>query len=319
MKKITALFFAIIVLLQLSTFSVAAESRSAKVVITVSDIDTSSLFRQSPRFTTEIKINGVASTNIKIVSEKWLRPEEFMISSKDIPLNAGKYSYQLKVRSDGTLAFNNDLEVLYQGIDGNYKLDYKIDEYDNHLMLVTGLFENIITQSPALDYLPSKGKQWVVTNFSDDSYFYELDLRTKEGFALRNNLQFMYKSIPNVYSIEYVYKILNNDQALKVNGSVGSNLTYFGSLIASDNKIEDLSIGINGYPVIRDDIAAANNEIISRLVKRMEQLPINKGLQIANKVKEIADETRDFTNELFNLHNLGLEERFKNFFNGFRP
>ena len=71
--------------------------------------------------------------------------------------------------------------------------------------------------------------------------------------------------------------------------------------------------------MIRDDIAAANNEIISRLVKRMEQLPINKGLQIASKVKEIADETRDFTNELFNLHNLGLEERFKNFFNGFRP
>ena len=318
MKKITALFFAIIVLLQLNVFTLKAEDYSRSVIITISDIDTSMLFNQPKRFTTEIMVNGVATTNIKIVSEKWLRPEEFMISSRDIPLNPGKYSYQLRVRSDGTLNFNNDLEVYYQGIDGSYKLDYAIDETDNHLMLVTGLFENIVTRSPALDILPTRSRNWVTANFSDDSYFYELDLATREGFTLRNNLQFMYKSIPNVYSVEYVYKLLNNDQALKVNGSVGSNLTYFGSLIASDNKIEDISIGINDYAGSVNDIAAANKELISRLARRMSQLPISEGLQIAGKVKEIADETRNFTNEIFGLHNIGLEERFKNIFDGFR-
>jgi hypothetical protein len=123
MKKITALFFAIIILLQMNQVSIAAERpETKKLVITVTNIDTSALSDLSRHFTTEIKVDGVASSSVKIIGEKWLRPEEFIIAGKNIPITDGLYSDQLRIRSDVTLDVNNDLKIIDDAIDVSDKL-----------------------------------------------------------------------------------------------------------------------------------------------------------------------------------------------------
>ena len=299
MKKLTALFFAIIVFLQINTVRLQAESTDSKrLIITISNIDTSPFYRQSPLFSTEIRVDGRASSSIKIIGEKWKRPEEFIISSRNIPLDAGKYSYELKIRSDGTLSFNNDPEVLYQGIDGHYQLDYRIDETDNHIMIVTGLFENIITESPALNILPSRGKNWVLANVSDDSYFYQLNLRTKEGFTFTNNLSFLFDSRPNVYSLSYMYELLNNAHALRVNGSVGSNFAYAAGLFLKGQSTDDISDRIGDYHEQINAILRNNSDLLSYNRERIEAITGLSTQELTSRIENIVSDYQAITDRI---------------------
>ena len=316
MKKITALFLAILVLLQINTVFISAEdSGNSKYVITISNIDTSMLVREAPRFTTELRVNGYTVSSIKIIGEKWYRPEEFVIAAKDIPLTAGKYSYQLRIRTDGTLDFNNDLEIYYQGIDGRYKLNYLIDETDNHIMVVTGLFDNIITESPALSILPQKGKDMIRNNISDDSYFYQLDLRTKEGFTFENNLDFLFRSTPCVYSLGYMYELISSRQALTVNGSIGSDLEYFVSFINSKDDNEGFHEVGNAYGMIIDKLKEENSELLLRLKERSQALDIISCEDVSEKIETIVNRHQQIRSEIFeHIDVIDLASRVNNLF-----
>ena len=319
MKKITALFFAVIILLQVNTVRVAAESpKIRKMSITISNIDTSSLFDTSPRFSTEIKIDGTTSSSIKIIGEKWRRPDEFIISSRNIPLIDGVYGYELRIRSDGTLNFNNDLEILYQGVDGKYSLDYTIDETDNHIMIVTGLFENIITASPALDTLPERGKNWVLENFSDDSYAYELNLRTQEGFTFKNTLQYMFRSIPCVYSVDYMYELLNEKQAVRVNGQIGEEFEYYVGFMTSKQEVEIAAKKADLYRQYFERVADDNSDLIDRVRERAEQFTGVSRQEAVQRVEQFVNDHRDYVDHI--VENIDMDEihdRFSSFFGSF--
>lgn len=316
MKKISVLFLAVIIFLQMSTAAVAAEtSRNNKITITVSEIDTSMLIDGSPRFSTEIKVNGFDSASLKIIGEKWTRPEEFIISGEDIPLKDGKYSYELRIRTDGTLNFNNDLEILYQGIDGHYQLDYTIDETDNHIMIVTGLFQNIITESPALNVLPEKGKNWVQNNVDDDSYEYELNLRTQEGFIFANRLQFNFRSVPYVYSVGIMYDLLKDTKPLIVNGATGSDLPDYENLITENVVITDNADKKEVYAQYVEQTVAENRDLINEAVEKAETISGISKEEVVNRVEEYVSDHQEIIEEYVGSIDIDeLENRVSSFF-----
>ena len=144
-----------------------------------------------------------AETANEIKSEEQTLPEEWVISGDDIEIQGGKYSYRLAIRSNGTLSFDNDLEISYQGIEGCYQLNYEIEENGNHIMIVTGYFENIIVNSPLIEKIPDLKK--ILSHISGDTYSYQLILRTEEGFTFNNNLRFFFDSDPYEYSVNFTY------------------------------------------------------------------------------------------------------------------
>lgn len=157
------------------------------------------------------------------ISEEWKCSDDIVISGSNIKLQNGTYSYKLTLRANGTLTFDNDLEVFYQGINGRYQLNYEIDETDNHIMIVTGNFENIIIASPLLEKFSDKSKRLIHSHISDDAYSYQLVLRTSEGFSFTNTLRFLFDSKPLGYSVHYTYNLLTKKQILIINGISGFN------------------------------------------------------------------------------------------------
>ena len=217
MKKIliTLLFAALIV--QAGAAAVFAKStENEKQIITISNIDAMQIAEGSKGSSTEIKAKGLRSKDIEIVSEDWNKICEFVISRDNVSIKDGKYSYRLVIRTNGTLTFDNDLEIYYQGVNGRYKLHYDIDETDDHTMIVTGVFDNIIVASPLLDKLSAEDREWILAHISKDSYFYELFLKTKEGFSFQNTLQFLLDARKYGYSIKYTYDLLTNKQTLVI-------------------------------------------------------------------------------------------------------
>lgn len=102
--------------------------------------------------------------------------------------------------------FDNDLTREYQGVNGKYQLHYDINEANQHTMIVTGEFDHIITASPLLEKISAEKKKRILSNVSDDSYFYQLVLKTEKILTFRrNNLRFRYSSDQHGYSIEYQY------------------------------------------------------------------------------------------------------------------
>lgn len=124
-------------------------------------------------------------------------PDEYVISGEDIEIGNGIYSYKLVVRKTGEMIFDNDLEIYYQGVNGCYTLHYEITETDNHIMIVTGSFDNIMVASPLLKAVSDR--------ISEDSYYYQLDLRTQEGFTFANKLQYLFDGDKHGYTIDYGY------------------------------------------------------------------------------------------------------------------
>ena len=144
--------------------------------------------------------------------------KDWIISGDDIDVQGGKYSYKLILRANGTLSFNHDLEVSYQGITGSYQLNYDKNENGNDMMIMMGKAENIIVASPALEKLSDKSKNWIHSHISGDTYSYQLILRAKEGISFNNKLRFFFNSDPHGYSMNYAYDILTDKQTLKING-----------------------------------------------------------------------------------------------------
>ena len=193
-------------------------SKENKRIITIYNI-ISSLFKgKSDSSSTKISIQGGPSDVLEILNEEWICPDEIIIHGEDLEVQGGKYNFKLTIRSNGTLTFDNDLEVYYQGINGKYKLNYEIDETDNHIMIVTGTFDNIIIKSPLLEKLSDKSKNWILSHISEDTYFYQLVLKTTEGFSFTNMLRFLYDSKEYGYFINYVYDLLTDDHKLVISG-----------------------------------------------------------------------------------------------------
>ena len=133
---------------------------------------------------------------------------EYVLSGKNIQLENGQYSYELVINPPDKLTFDNDLENTYQGVEGKYKLHYEIAEFGNHIMTATGLFKNIITASPLMKSIRDR--------VTEDTYFYQLDLRTNEGFSFINNLRYLVDGEKQGYSIYFDYDLSTNKQIFEI-------------------------------------------------------------------------------------------------------
>ncbi|MBO7703355.1 MAG: hypothetical protein J6S26_02825 [Solobacterium sp.] len=152
------------------------------------------------------------------LSEMISKPAEFVISGTDIPVENGKYSFRLTIRTDRTLTFDNDLENTYQGIDGKYSLHYDINPDESHRMITDGAFAGIITASPLLEQVPERIQEWVETHITNDTYRYNLDLLTGTGFTFENALGFLVDGRLFGYSLKYTYDLPSDTSSLYING-----------------------------------------------------------------------------------------------------
>ena len=218
-KRLLSVILTALIIMQVGAFIAFGDSEeSDKQVITISNIDTSQLAGESGRSTTEIDAEGLPSDSIRIVSEEWTAPAEYVISGSNISIRGGKYSYRLVIRSDRTLTFDNDLEIYYQGVNGRYRLHYDIDKTDNHTMIVTGVFDNIIIASPLMEKISAAEREWILKHISKDSYFYQLVLRTKEGFSFINSLRYYFDAKRCGYMMKYKYDLATDEQTLIITG-----------------------------------------------------------------------------------------------------
>lgn len=218
MKKAIAIIVAFVLIIQAGAITVFAENaQENEQAIIISDIQFSPE-EEPDSSSTIIRTIGLPSGSIEIVSEEWSCPKEIVISGSDIEVMGGKYSYKLTLRANRTLTFENNLEIYYQGINGKFQLNYEIEETDNHIMTVTGTFENIIIESPLMDKLSDRSKNWIISHIKNDSYFYQLLLRTAEGFSFTNCLQFLFDSKLLGYSLDYAYDLQTDEHSLVING-----------------------------------------------------------------------------------------------------
>lgn len=244
-RKSLSVMLAMLIVFQAGAFTVFSESaEDEKQIITISNIDTSQLTGEAAKSSTEIEAEGLPQDSLEIISEEWTTPAEYVISGKNISIRGGKYSYRLVIRSDRTLTFDNDLEIYYQGVNGRYQLHYDIDTTDNHTMIVTGTFDNIIIASPLLEKLRASEREWILTHISKDSYFYQLVLKTKEGFSFINTLRFLIDAWKCGYSVRYSYDLKTDKQTLVICGIPCSD--RYGP--EPDDTFEDVFVPEDGTP-----------------------------------------------------------------------
>ena len=137
---------------------------------------------------------------------------ELYLSGKNIVLENGTYNYNLYANAFGKMTYDNDLEILYQGVDGKYNLHYDIVDSDHHTMIVNGLFYNIMKTSPLLKRYSNR--------ISDDSYSYQLDLRTNESLSFKNSLDYRFDGKHRDYSVNYNYDVATKKQSLVFSAGV---------------------------------------------------------------------------------------------------
>ena len=193
MKKITAILLTAVMILQLSVFAAFADAaQKEKQIITIRASDSLIAEGDSPRDVIEIESKGIPSDKIEIESLECSLPQDIVIGRSDIAVRDGKYSFRLVLKAAGGLTFDNDLEIYYQGVSGRYKLHYDIDDTDNHTMIVTGTFDNILVASPLLKKIRDR--------IGEDSYFYQLILKTDEVLSFVNRLSFLLDGNRQEYS-----------------------------------------------------------------------------------------------------------------------
>lgn len=222
MKKLLVFLLTAVLIIQAGGFTVFAKTGEEEQTITISNIEASLTGNEAAASQIVIRAEGLPTDSITVVGGEWSWPEELVISGENIDVQGGKYSYKLVLRANGTLTFDNDLQVFYQGINGKYKLNYEIDETDNHIMIVSGTFENIIVGSPLMEKLSEEYRNWILSHISGDSYDYQLNLRTREGFTFTNALKFLLDSKPFGYTINYAYDLLTGKQSVEVGGITDS-------------------------------------------------------------------------------------------------
>ena len=137
---------------------------------------------------------------------------ELYLSGKNIVLENGTYNYNLYANAFGKMTYDNDLEILYQGVDGKYNLHYDLVDSDHHTMIVNGLFYNIMKTSPLLKRYSNR--------ISDDSYSYQLDLRTNESLSFKNSLDYRFDGKHRDYSVNYNYDVATKKQSLVFSAGV---------------------------------------------------------------------------------------------------
>ena len=302
MKKILAVLLITILILQTGITTVLAESsESNRRVIVIGHVDSLPLDDGTVPCATIIKTYGFSAANIELINEKWIIPRQFTISGNDIAVQDGKYSYYMKIRSDGTMVFNNDLEIYYQGVDGLYKLNYEIDKNDNHIMLVNGTFDNIILASPLLENLKEQYRNFIIDNVSEDSYDYELDLWTNDGFSFTNKLQFLFKSTPVSFSTSYDYDLPTDISTVMVVLTKGDDRYVIGPIEfkpiddAEEKIIEVISENMNRWNV--DDISARIREIAIESKDVLPQIKEKAGSVLSPAVNEALDRISETMSE----------------------
>lgn len=144
---------------------------------------------------------------------------ELSVAGTNIILSNGAYNYQLYANTAGRMIFDNDLAIAYQGVDGKYSLHYDMVDADNHIMIVNGTFNNLLTASPLL--------QQIRDRISEDSYSYQLNLRTTEGFAFNNRLSYLYNGSLRGLVINFSYDKATNSQSLVIDG-LPETMVYAG-------------------------------------------------------------------------------------------
>ena len=201
-KKLLSALLAIVLILQAGMFAAAAESTEKdKLIVTLSKLTTDVL---------------AALPEAGTRKSAQLTSGDFVLSGENIAVEDGVYSYQFRLRPNGTLVFDNDLTRTYQGVSGRYQLHYAIDEADRHTMIVNGNFEHIITASPLLEKLSAENKSLIRSNVSEDSYLYKLVLKTEEKLTFKNKLSFLYGSDQHGFTVYYKYDIPKDKQTLKI-------------------------------------------------------------------------------------------------------
>ena len=144
---------------------------------------------------------------------------ELSVAGTNIILENGAYNYQLYANKAGRMIFDNDLAIAYQGVDGKYNLHYDMVDADNHIMIVNGTFNNLLTASPLL--------QQIRDRISEDSYSYQLNLRTTEGFTFNNRLSYLYNGSLRGFMINFSYDKATNSQSLVIDG-LPETMVYAG-------------------------------------------------------------------------------------------
>ena len=219
MKKLIIMFLAVILVVQAGAFTVFADDsqEDEKPTITISNIYELQDSGEIDESSVKLQSEDIPTQKLTIVDNEVTAEDIFVISRENVEITGGRYSFRLVIRSDRTLTFDNDLEILYQGINGKYKLHYEIDENNSHIMVVSGTFENIIISSPLMEKLPSKLREKILSKVSEDTYLYRLFLNTDLGFTFHNMLSYLVDGQKHGYSIDYKYDKVSGEQTLEIN------------------------------------------------------------------------------------------------------
>jgi hypothetical protein len=229
MKKLLTILFAVILILQAGMITATAESlEKEKLMITASKMALAVL---------------AAMPDAKTPETTQSASEDLVLSGQDIAVEDGKYSYLFRLRPNGTLVFDNQLERKYQGIDDNYRLHYDIDETDCHTMIVAGDFDRVITESPLLKILPAENRNRLLSKISEDSYSYQLALKTENELTFTNSLSFLYDSDQHGFSIDYRYDIPANKNTVKFSVSDATEQTIRTAFMKATEYLKSLLPG----------------------------------------------------------------------------
>ena len=326
MKKVLAVILSVILILQAGSRMVYAEtSQENRRIVVISHVNSLPLDDEIIPYATIIRTYGFSAANIEIINEKVIVPRQFMIYGKDLPVNDGKYSYQLKIRSDGTLTFDNDLEIYYQGVDGLYKLNYEIDKNDNHIMIVNGLFRNIILASPLLEKLPEKYSDYITSNISDDTYEYNLDLQTDYGFTFQNRLQFLLGTTSMSFSTRYEYDLPTDVSSVMICCTKGDDSFVIGPIEftqldeAVQNSFNTISDGLTKENL--DDfsenisrIMKESKQILPQIKEKAESVGIPSASEVLSELKESLPDVQHYVPDYDSQIGNDIKDRVENFF-----
>ena len=284
MKKTVGILLVASLVFLGSVFTVFANDTASEPIhkVDIKNICTLLWVGEKPQFSVEL--DPSLKEDVSVVSEKWIdrNDKELTVSGNNVAVAGGEYRYELKLSSENGFAFDNELDgVFYNGVElERYNLHYSFPPGDdNHTMIVSGDFNNIIVASPlkidagkllalvisgnysgAADFILSDDinasenvsiENGKTDRISNDKYRYELVLKTKEGFHFCNKLEFLYDEDKYGYTMDYDYSLSDNKHLLTIKGlaekkqpepePAASNLKPGISALAADKAITNMT------------------------------------------------------------------------------
>ena len=248
--KVVAALLAALLIIQAGMFTAFADDQEQNTIYTIDIGEICTVIWEDGAVP---HITVTDSDHYSILSEMWFGPDGSVISGKYIQVQGGEYSYKLELNAKDGFVFDNSLNGFeYQGVNGDYSLHYDFggeNQDDNHTLIVTGVFSNIISAvnlaninsddiarlialvitgdyDKALDFLlvdsvPFSEKAVIddcTSSVSNDTYSYKLVLKTKEGFTFENALDFIFEGEAYGYKLEYKYDLIDG-QTLVITGT----------------------------------------------------------------------------------------------------